>query len=94
MNALLLTVANIAIAVLGVTAFALSQMNASWARKTAPILGLSAQPFWFITQWSTANYGVLVVCALYTVIWTLSFINQWVVLPRRLRDSPHIVACR
>lgn len=83
MNPTIDLLANVIIPVFGTAAFALSQMNHAMARKWAPVLGLSAQPFWFYTQWSTAQYGVLVICALYTAIWMMSFINQWILLPHK-----------
>ncbi len=75
--------ANIIIPVFGTLAFAMSQTSNPVLRKYAPILGLSAQPFWFYTQWTSANFGVILICFLYTGIWMFSFYLQWVTLPRK-----------
>ena len=75
--------ANVIIPVFGTLAFAMSQTSNPVLRKYAPILGLSAQPFWFYTQWTSANFGVILICFLYAGIWVFSLYHQWVTLPRK-----------
>ena len=79
----LIFLANIIIPVFGTLAFAMSQTSNPTLRKYAPILGLSTQPFWFYTQWTSANFGVILICFLYAGIWMFSFYLQWVTLPRK-----------
>lgn len=65
----------VAIAVLGVGAVALSQSKLASRRKWAPIVGLIGQPFWFYA--AREQPGMLVVVTLYTVVWARGVWNQW-----------------
>jgi hypothetical protein len=62
-------IAQIGIAVFGVLAVWLSQDEHTARRRWAPVFGLLGQPFWVWMAWSGQQWGVLILCALYTVSW-------------------------
>ena len=59
----------IAIAVTGVIAVWLSQDTRAHWRKWACVFGLAGQPFWFYATWTAEQYGIFVLCLLYTYSW-------------------------
>jgi hypothetical protein len=68
----------IAIAFTGVTAIWLSQSkNADW-RRYACLFGLFGQPFWFYAAISAEQWGIVVLCCLYTVSWARGVLNNWI----------------
>ena len=68
----------IAIAFTGVTAIWLSQSkNADW-RRYACLFGLVGQPFWFYAAISAEQWGIVVLCCLYTVSWARGVLNNWI----------------
>lgn len=71
-------IAQLGIAVLGVTAVWLTQMKNPRYQRFAPIFGLAGQPFWFWFAWHAEGWGVVVLCVLYTVSWGKGFYQQWV----------------
>lgn len=62
-------IAQIGIAIFGVTAIWLSQDHRIAWRRWAPVFGLAGQPFWFWSAWSAEQYGILALCVLYTASW-------------------------
>lgn len=68
----------IAIALFGVTAVFLSQSNEFRARKWASVVGLIGQPFWFYATYSAEQWGIFILCFLYTFSWFRGFWNNWI----------------
>lgn len=67
----------IAIALFGVSAIWLSQDSSPERRKWAPVLGLIGQPFWFYAAWKAQQFGIFVLCILYTISWARGVRTQW-----------------
>lgn len=70
------------IAVFGVTAVALSQSVSASTRKWASIFGLVGQPFWFYSAATSQQWGIFVLCILYSAVWAKGFYSSWVNPPR------------
>lgn len=62
-------IAQVGIAVFGVLAVWLAQEERVERRRWAPVFGLVGQPFWFWAAVAGEQWGVLVLCGLYTVSW-------------------------
>jgi len=71
-------ISQIFIGLFGVGAVWLSQHNDQDLRKYACILGLLSQPFWFYSMYQSQQWGVFVMCFLYTYSWMVGFYNHWV----------------
>ena len=72
-----MTVDQIAIAVLGTASVWLANdARESW-RKWACIVGLANEPFWFYAAWVADQWGVMFLCAVYSVAWFRGFRSQW-----------------
>ena len=87
MNSLLpyLTLANLAqigIAIFGVTAVACSQSKSFLVRKWASVLGLAGQPFWIYAAWHAEQWGILALCALYTASWAHGLYTHWIAVDK------------
>jgi hypothetical protein len=76
-------IAQIAIALFGVTAVFLSQDHRESCRRWACVFGLIGQPFWFYAAWSAEQWGIFALCFLYTYSWWRGFRLHW--LPRLMR---------
>lgn len=70
-------IAQIFIALFGVTAIFLSQSPNEWAKKHACLFGLAGQPFWFWSAISAEQWGVFVLCLFYSVAWARGFKTHW-----------------
>lgn len=70
-------IAQIAIALLGVTAIYLSQSADSEQRKFACLFGLAGQPFWFWSAISAEQWGIVFLCFFYTVAWMKGVKTHW-----------------
>lgn len=68
----------LAIALTGVVAIVLVQSKSERLRRFACLFGLAGQPFWFYSAWQAEQWGVFVLCALYTVAWGHGFVAHWV----------------
>lgn len=77
-------IAQVFIAIFGVSAVVMSQMIHPTARRWAPIAGLAGQPFWFWAALQAEQWGILALVFLYTGSWWFGAYNQWVVLRRRV----------
>lgn len=60
----------IALAVTGTAAVWLTNDPREQYRKWAAVAGLSSEPFWFHGAWAADQYGVMVLCVIYTVGWS------------------------
>lgn len=67
----------IAIAVLGVSAAFMSQSPNVQARRWAPMLGLSSQPFWFYSSFVAEQWGIFALCFFYTAAWIRGVRTYW-----------------
>lgn len=67
----------IGIAATGVTAIFLSQDKREHVRKWACISGLIGQPFWFYSSWVAGQFGIFILCFLYTLAWARGFKAHW-----------------
>lgn len=74
---MLLIVSNIFIVIFGVLAVWLSQSDKDYIRAYSSIVGLLSQPFWFYITIHTEQWGMVLVCCLYTVGWAKGFYNNW-----------------
>lgn len=70
------------IAIFGVTAVALSQSVSASARRWASVFGLVGQPFWFYSAATSQQWGIFVLCILYSIVWAKGFYSSWVNPPR------------
>lgn len=87
MNSLVpyLTAANLAqvgIAIFGVTAVALSQSKHFTTRRWASVFGLVGQPFWIYAAWHAQQWGILALCALYTASWAQGLYTHWIAVDK------------
>lgn len=81
-------IAQIFIALFGVTAVALSQSTLEARRRWAPVFGLIGQPFWFYSAWETQQWGIFVLCVLYTLTWAKGFYNSWIAKSATKEGTP------
>lgn len=72
------TVSQVCIAFFGVTAITLSQSASPRLRRYACLFGLAGQPFWFVSAWLAAQWGVFGLCVLYTLAWLKGVWVHWV----------------
>ena len=70
-------IAQIFIALLGVTAIWLSQDANPARRRFACLFGLAGQPFWFWSAISAEQWGIFVLCCFYTVAWARGVKSNW-----------------
>jgi hypothetical protein len=75
----------IASARLGAAAAWLSLARGAAARRWACIFGLLGQPFWFYASWTTGQWGIFTVSAIYLCAWLRGLWVYWVA-PRQ--DAP------
>jgi hypothetical protein len=78
----------IAIAMTGVTAIALSQSGPKLQRY-ACLFGLAGQPFWYYAAWSAEQWGFFALCFLYTLAWAKGLCTHWI---RPQKPAPNPVA--
>lgn len=71
-------IAQIFIALFGVTAVALSQSALESRRRWASVFGLLGQPFWFFAAWESQQWGIFILCFLYTASWGKGFHTYWI----------------
>lgn len=69
--------AQIGIALCGVSAVWLSQDPRLAWRRWSPVLGLLGQPFWFVETISSGQWPITALCALYTWSWWRGFRVLW-----------------
>lgn len=67
------------IAIFGVTAITLSQSGLARRRRYACLFGLAGQPFWFVSAWSADQWGIFILCFLYTLAWLKGLWTNWIV---------------
>ena len=65
------------IAIFGVTAVFLSQSERFTYRRWACVFGLLGQPFWFWAAYQADQWGIFVLCCLYTLSWARGVWVYW-----------------
>lgn len=73
-----MSVDQIALGLLGVTAIFLTQSQDARRRRFACLFGLASQPFWFYATLHAQQWGILGLSVLYTLIWMRGFYYGWV----------------
>lgn len=78
----------LAIACFGVAAVWLSQDSRESVRRWACVIGLLAQPWWFIATWKANQAGMFFLCFLYSAAWLRGVWQHWLAPqhPYSLRD--------
>lgn len=66
------TIAQIAITILGVTSIILVARKNKWGF----VIALLAQPFWFVTSYAHAQWGIFFVSIIYTGSWAYG-VYEW-----------------
>ena len=69
--------AQIGIALFGVAAIWLSQASSAEQRRYACLFGLAGQPFWFWSAYSAQQWGIFLLCVLYTLSWIRGVRTHW-----------------
>lgn len=67
----------LAIAVFGVTAVFLTQVDDPELNRYACLFGLAAQPFWFYASAAEAQWGIFAVSILYCFAWLKGLSRHW-----------------
>lgn len=80
-------IAQLGIALLGVTAIWLSQSANEHRRKFACLFGLAGQPFWFWSAITAEQWGILVLCCFYTVAWARGVKTNWLAAPADSKEG-------
>jgi hypothetical protein len=70
-------IAQLGIALFGVTAIWYSQSKNMALHKWASVFGLAGQPFWLWSSISAGQWGIVFLCALYTAAWAKGFWHHW-----------------
>lgn len=70
-------IAQVFIALFGVTAIFLSQSPNPQMQRWACVLGLAGQPFWCWAAIDARQWGVLILCGFYTVAWARGVKTHW-----------------
>ena len=70
-------IAQIGIALTGVTAIWLSQQSNEEWKRYACLFGLAGQPFWFYSSYAAEQWGIFVLCFFYAYSWYVGFKNNW-----------------
>lgn len=71
-------VPQIAIMLTGVTAIWLTQSKSVDARRYACLFGMAGQPFWFWSAIEAEQWGITVMCCLYTAAWAKGIKTHWI----------------
>lgn len=71
-------IAQIFLALFGVTAIWLSQDNRPHIYRWASVLGLAGQPFWFYAAYTGEQWGIFVLSIFYTIAWAKGFYIFWI----------------
>lgn len=67
----------LAIALFGLTALLFAMGNHPGRRKWAPVIGLAGQPFWFVATVPTGQWGMVALCAAYTLVYARAAWMFW-----------------
>ncbi|MEQ8233270.1 MAG: hypothetical protein RLW61_14340 [Gammaproteobacteria bacterium] len=78
----------IGIMLTGVIAVWLTQSANEERRRYACLFGLAGQPFWFYAAFTGAQWGVFVVCVLYTLAWLRGLQTHWLTPREMVLEKP------
>ena len=67
----------IGIALTGMIAIWLTQQPREKWKKYACLFGISGQPFWFYSAFTTEQWGILVLSIFYTYAWWIGIRHHW-----------------
>lgn len=70
--------AQIMIAIFGVTAVWLTQQSNQDLKRYACFFGLLGQPFWVYATYSTEQWGMFILTLCYSYAWYIGLWNTWV----------------
>lgn len=70
-------IAQIGIFLFGIGAIFLVNDHRPELRKWGPIVGLVGQPFWFMATIASEQWGMVAICAVYTLLWMRGIYNSW-----------------
>jgi len=70
-------VEQIGIALSGIVAVWLTQDRRDSWRRWACIFGMLGQPFWFYAAWKAEQWGIFLLCTLYTYAWARGLWTHW-----------------
>jgi hypothetical protein len=76
--------AQVGIALFGLSAIWLVNCREARWRRWGPICGMLGQPFWLYTTLSHEQYGVAAMCAVYAFMWGRGIRNHWFI-----KGTPH-----
>lgn len=71
----------IAICICGFSSVWLSQDIKPARQKYACVFGMIAQPFWYYATYKAHQWGIFLVCFLYTIAWAKGIYNYWLSPP-------------
>lgn len=77
-------IAQIAIVILGTSSIILVARKNKWGF----VLGLLAQPFWYITSYLNQQWGVFFVAIIYTISWSYGVYEWFFRSKRNSRSQP------
>lgn len=66
------------LAVFGLAAMYFAMGDNPLLRKWAPVVGLAGQPFWFIATIPTKQWGMVLLCTAYSLIYIKGIWSHWV----------------
>lgn len=70
-------IAQLGIALTGVTAIFLTQSKSTRVQRYACLFGIAGQPFWIWSAIAAEQWGILAMCALYTFAWGKGVWLHW-----------------
>lgn len=70
-------IAQVGIAMFGVTAIFLSQSPSDRTKKYACLFGLAGQPFWFWSAIAAEQWGIVLLSCFYTAAWARGVKTHW-----------------
>lgn len=73
----MMSIDQIAIPILGVSAVYMTQSTNALARRCACIVGICSQPFWFYASFHAHQWGIFAASCMYTLSWAKGIYNNW-----------------
>jgi hypothetical protein len=79
-------IAQIAITIFSTLAVLLVARLDKW-KKYGYLSGLISEPFWFITAVINMQWGIIILCVVYTIGWGIGTYNYWIKEPRLRKEK-------
>lgn len=70
-------IVQLCLAIFGLLSITMAMGGNARLRKWAPVVGLAGQPFWFLATVPTGQWGMVVLCIAYTVVYVWGIRVQW-----------------